>query len=269
MQVALGITLLCALFASISSLCAVTPTQMVGNLDWFMSEDIKPRLHNQIKGMFATLKKRESGDLDLRSKRKKKVRVRLARLRGQCEVGSADYKATVGAWYLANHYSLICKKTCKAAGECDSVVNDQEEDKCFICLEQPHSVINTLCGHTFCPQCLLEWFAQKPAGKSGVHTLCPCCRADFGINLKFFLQHHGAYEGLAQENHRSAQEVDYRELAHEQAVFDEEYIGELFDENELAQLIQLQQELDAQRYQEVPDLVDDCDDGQEHNHEGD
>lgn len=248
MQCAHRTSLMFAFLISIfGALCAVTPRQMVKNLDWFMAGQVSHRLYNQITGIFLTFKQREGGHLDLRSQRKKKIRVRLARLRGQFENNSIDYKAIVAAWHLANHYSMVYPKASLVAKKGESGLDNKEEDQCLICFEAPQSAINTLCGHTFCAQCLLEWFAQKPQGSRGTHTLCPYCRSDFGFNLKIFLQNHSSYAGLAQENYRSAQEVDYRELASAQSAFDEEYIREFLSPDELAQLIQLQEELDAQK----------------------
>lgn len=51
----------------------------------------------------------------------------------------------------------------------DQLRRIEEELKCIVCvslIDDPHTL---MCGHSFCGQCLLRWFAQKKA--------CPTCRS--------------------------------------------------------------------------------------------
>lgn len=252
------IVIIAAVITSITmSVFAVTPKQISDNLEWLVSDHTTPKLRGQLRGMFFNIKKRENGHIDLRSKCNKKIRVRLACLQGQLGSNSFDRNAITAAWSLVSHYRKIDHKVYSIGKNKSFDESFQRNTDCFVCQDQAQSPISLACGHVFCSECLLQWFAQKPMNKVGLHHQCPACRFDFEINLKNFLLNHPDYQALVEKSLQNYEEEDYKELMNEQSEFDLDFIqNNLLSQEEYELLVKMQAEFDKKNNQYNPEKLD-------------
>ena len=71
--------------------------------------------------------------------------------------------------------SLQSKTSCSGLSKA-TVMSDKEDLECKICYDVLYQPVTTVCGHTFCRECLLRALDYKPG--------CPCCRRTLNCEVQ-------------------------------------------------------------------------------------
>jgi len=92
-------------------------------------------------------------------------------LKRSFEADDGEQSARSKCFKVSRESETSCSGPSKAA-----VMSDKEDLECKICYDVLYQPVTTVCGHTFCRECLLRALDYKPE--------CPCCRRTLNCEVQ-------------------------------------------------------------------------------------